>query len=92
MEETIEDFRTKLLIKWLVDGQDSVDMLLFDPIRIEEWPPALTLAFGLEQATIDASAALKQAFGEVQATIEVRLKAISSTKRLIKFCLLMILF
>ena len=70
-----EDFLTK----WLVDGQDTVDLLLFDPIRIEEWPPALALAFELEHAAIDAPAALKQAFEEVQATIKVRLKTISST-------------
>ena len=75
MEKAFEDF----LIDWLVDGQDTVDLLLSDPIRIEEWPPALALAFGLEQATIGAPAALKQAFEEVQATIEVRLKTISST-------------
>ena len=88
MEKVYEAF----LINWLVDGQDTVDLLLRYPFRIEEWPPALKLALGLGQPTIDASATLKQAFEEVQATIEVRLKAISSTKRLKKFCLLMILF
>ena len=67
------------LINWLVDGQDTVELLLRYPFRIEEWPMALTLALGLGQATIDASATRKQAFDEVQATIEVRLKTISST-------------
>ena len=65
----MEKYFEILLINWLLERQDTVELLLRNPIRIKEWPPGL--ASGLELPTFDAPEALKEAFDEFQTTIQV---------------------